>query len=108
MVLIYADSVQRSSKEEDAKLYCKALTEKITRFADIPEVCKQYPDVLKQMKSRIDERDAAIAFQGMQAGSGNEARAARIKGRLSQPQIQRLHTNTRRFSKKKEKSSFFG
>ena len=51
------------------------------------------------MKKRIDEKDAAIAFQGMRAGSGNEARAARSRGTLTHAQVQRRYTQTRRFSK---------
>mmetsp|Transcript_22801 Transcript_22801/g.34557 ORF Transcript_22801/g.34557 Transcript_22801/m.34557 type:complete len:107 (+) Transcript_22801:61-381(+) len=105
MVLIHADS-KVPEKGEDAKLYCQALTDKIKKIDDIPVVCKNYPDIFQKIKKRIDERDAAIAFQGMQAGTGTDARAARVQGRLSQPQIQRLHTNHRRFSKKKEKSVF--
>jgi hypothetical protein len=87
--------------EEDAKVYCQKLTENISKVADIPIVCNKFPDVVKSMKSRIDEKDAAIATQGMRAGSGNEARMARSKGTLYQAQVTRRYTQTRRFSNKK-------
>jgi len=86
--------------DQDVRVFCKNLTENIKKVSEIPQVCNQYPDVVKSITARIEEKDAAIAFQGMQSGSGNEARTARTKGVEYHAQVQRRLTQTRRFSKK--------
>mmetsp|Transcript_12815 Transcript_12815/g.18434 ORF Transcript_12815/g.18434 Transcript_12815/m.18434 type:complete len:143 (+) Transcript_12815:281-709(+) len=85
--------------DEAARTYCLNLQEQLSKTQDIPMVCRKFPDVLKDMEKRINERDAAIAFKGMRAGSGNQARRARSRGGLTHTQIQRRYTQTRRFSK---------
>ena len=92
--------------DEDVKSYCQNLTNEIAKVADIPQVCNKFPEVVKAMKTRIDERDAAIATQGMRAGSGNEARRALASGSLYQAQVTRRYTQTRRFSKQDKKASW--
>lgn len=92
--------------DEDVKSYCQNLTNEIAKVTDIPKVCNMFPEVVKAMKTRIDERDAAIATQGMRAGSGNEARRALASGSLYQAQVTRRYTQTRRFSKQDKKSSW--
>lgn len=58
-----------------------------------------FPEVVKEMKMRIDEKDAAIATQGMRSGGGQEVRRSRTTGSQYQAQVTRRYTQTRRFSK---------
>ena len=93
---------------EDPKKFCEGLAYQLTKTSEIPVVCQKYPDVVKELKRTIDEKDAAIATKGMSGGSGAEARRALASGTLYQAQVTRRDTQTRRFSKKEEKKGMFG
>jgi hypothetical protein len=84
---------------EDTKSFCQNLANQLSRVTDIPIECTKYPDVVRQMKARIAERDRAIATLGMRAGEGTDVRRALSNGTLSQAQVTRKFTQHRQFSK---------
>mmetsp|Transcript_23221 Transcript_23221/g.22287 ORF Transcript_23221/g.22287 Transcript_23221/m.22287 type:complete len:118 (-) Transcript_23221:301-654(-) len=88
--------------EENERLNCEALAEKLTSVKDLPRECLAYNAVVNSVLRRSKTSDNAIAFQGMQSGSATSAMAARGKGKESFAQIQRRYTNSRRFSKQEK------
>ena len=91
-----------TGSEENERLNCQALADRLVAVKDLPRECLAYNDVINSILRRNTKSDNAIAFQGMQPGSAQSAMAARGKGRESHAQIQRRYTNSRRFSKQEK------
>ena len=81
-----------------SRQYCQGLAAKLVSVSDLPASCKKYPDVVKTLQRRTtgSASDAAVAFEGMRAGSAASARAARAKGQEHYAQIQRRYTTSRK------------
>merc|ERR1711915_709978 len=85
--------------DDNERLNCKVLADKLVAVKDLPRECLAYNDVINSILRR-NTKTGSDAFEGMQAGSAQSAKAARVKGKESYAQIQRRYTNTRRFTKK--------
>lgn len=87
-----------SEGDDNERLNCKVLADKLVAVKDLPRECLAYNDVINSILRRNTK--TGNAFEGMQAGSAQSAKAARVKGKESYAQIQRRYTNSRRFTKK--------
>lgn len=79
---------------EDTKFtreYCEAIVRKITN--DIPEECKEFPNIRAILAKRESNHHDTIAFAGLPPGEIAAAKAARQQGHLNPAQIQRRMTN---------------
>jgi hypothetical protein len=74
--------------------FCQRMAAHVSQAADLPAVCRQFPNVFEDFRAKARTEPMNVAFQGMSSGSQIQARRSRVMGLEHSAKLHRRMTGS--------------